>query len=151
MPTSKLWGGRFQESGSAAVDAFGASIEFDQLMATEDLLGSLAHVKMLKKQEIIPENDADQIIAGLHALQDDLAAGKLTFTVANEDIHMNLEALLTEKIGPVAGKLHTARSRNDQVATDFHLYVKERLPKVIPPSRACRRPWSSRPRPTLKR
>ena len=131
MPTSKLWGGRFQESGSAAVDAFGASIEFDQLMATEDLLGSLAHVKMLKKQEIIPANDADQIVAGLHALQDDLAAGKLTFTVANEDIHMNLEALLTEKIGPVAGKLHTARSRNDQVATDFHLYIKERLPKVI--------------------
>ncbi|QLL69990.1 argininosuccinate lyase [Lactobacillus sp. 3B(2020)] len=131
MPTNKLWGGRFKATVSEATDEFGASISFDQLMAKEDLMGSLAHVKMLKATHILPAQDADQIIAGLKELQAELAAGKLTFTVENEDIHMNMEALLTEKIGPVAGKLHTARSRNDQVATDFHLYVKERLPKVI--------------------
>ncbi|MBM6754360.1 argininosuccinate lyase [Lactobacillus alvi] len=131
MPTNKLWGGRFKATVSEATDEFGASISFDQLMAEEDLMGSLAHVKMLKATHILPAKDADQIIAGLKELQAELAAGKLTFTVENEDIHMNMEALLTEKIGPVAGKLHTARSRNDQVATDFHLYVKERLPKVI--------------------
>lgn len=131
MPTNKLWGGRFKATVSEATDEFGASISFDQLMAKEDLMGSLAHVKMLKATHILPAQDADRIIAGLKELQAELAAGKLTFTVENEDIHMNMEALLTEKIGPVAGKLHTARSRNDQVATDFHLYVKERLPKVI--------------------
>ena len=131
MPTNKLWGGRFKATVSEAADEFGASIGFDQLMAKEDLMGSLAHVKMLKATHILPAEDADRIITGLKKLQTDLVAGKLTFTVENEDIHMNMEALLTEKIGPVAGKLHTARSRNDQVATDFHLYVKERLPKVI--------------------
>lgn len=131
MPTNKLWGGRFQASLAPDVDDYGSSIHFDQLMAAEDLEGSLAHAKMLKKCEIIPADDADQIIAGLQDLQKELAAGKLEFTVANEDIHMNMEALLTAKIGPVAGKLHTARSRNDQVATDFHLYVKHRLPQVI--------------------
>ncbi|MBA1394340.1 argininosuccinate lyase, partial [Lactobacillus sp. XV13L] len=115
MSTNKLWGGRFEASGSQAIDQFGASISFDQLMAQEDLEGSLAHVQMLKDTEIIPTDDADQIIAGLHRLQKQLAAGKLHFTTTNEDIHMNLEAILTEEIGPVAGKLHTARSRNDQV------------------------------------
>lgn len=91
----------------------------------------MAHVTMLKETKILPAADADQIITGLKKLQDQLEAGELTFTVENEDIHMNLEALLTEEIGPVAGKLHTARSRNDQVATDLHLYVKHRLPHVI--------------------
>ncbi len=132
MATKKLWGGRFQEQAAAWVDAFGASISFDQLMAEEDIEGSLAHVKMLQKTGIVPSDDCDQIIAGLEGIQTDLEAGKLTFNVENEDIHMNIESLLTEEIGPVAGKLHTARSRNDQVATDFHhLYLKKRLPKVI--------------------
>lgn len=129
----KLWGGRFTEQGAEWVQEFGASIQFDQEMAEEDLIGSLGHVKMLKKTKIIPAADADKIIDGLHELQDELHAGKLTqqFTIDNEDVHMNIESLLTKKIGPVAGKLHTARSRNDQVATDFHLYVKRRLPVVI--------------------
>ena len=131
MATNKLWGGRFQAMATPDLDRFGTSIEFDQAMAKEDLLGSLAHVKMLKATHILSATDADQIIAGLQRLQAKLAAGKLEFSLANEDIHMNLEALLTKEIGPVAGKLHTARSRNDQVATDFHLYVKERLPQVI--------------------
>ena len=131
MAVKRMWGGRFEATGAKWVEEFGASISFDQQMAAEDLEGSLAHVTMLKETKILPAADADQIITGLKKLQDQLEAGKLTFTVENEDIHMNLEALLTEEIGPVAGKLHTARSRNDQVATDLHLYVKHRLPHVI--------------------
>ncbi|MBM7544487.1 argininosuccinate lyase [Periweissella beninensis] len=129
--SEKLWGGRFTQVAAEWVDEFGASINFDQAMAAEDIEGSLAHVKMLKKQAIIPAEDADTIMQGLTALAQELAENKLTFTVANEDIHMNIEALLTAKIGPVAGKLHTARSRNDQVATDFHLWLKHRLPLVL--------------------
>lgn len=131
MSTEKLWGGRFKQTGAHWVDEFGASISFDQELAHEDLQGSLAHVKMLKKTAILPAADADQIIAGLEKLVEQLDQGKLKFTVENEDIHLNLEKILTDEIGPVAGKLHTARSRNDQVATDFHLYVKNRIPEVI--------------------
>ncbi|CAH1852545.1 argininosuccinate lyase [Convivina intestini] len=129
--SDKLWGGRFTGEAAEWVDEFGASIGFDYQMAAEDLEGSLAHVKMLGQEGIIPPADAQAITAGLQELQEELAAGQLTFTVKNEDIHLNMEALLTEKIGPVAGKLHTARSRNDQVATDFHLWVKHRLPAVM--------------------
>ena len=131
MATNKPWGGRFQENSSWATDEFGASIGFDQLMANEDIEGSLAHVEMLRDTKIISAQDAATIITGLKHLQTKLQNGQLQFTVANEDIHMNIEALLTKEIGPVAGKLHTARSRNDQVATDFHLYLRKRLPKVI--------------------
>lgn len=131
MSIQTAWGGRFQSAGAKWVDEFGGSIDFDQLMAHEDLEGSIAHVQMLGHTGILTAEEADQIKAGLEDLQKDLDAGKLTFTVEREDIHMNLEALLTEKIGPVAGKLHTARSRNDQVATDFHLYLKHRLPLII--------------------
>ncbi len=130
MSTKKLWGGRFQQQASEWVDQFGASISFDQLMADEDIEGSLAHVKMLKHTGILNGADVDKIVKGLEDLQTELHEGKLHFTVENEDIHMNIESLLTQKIGPVAGKLHTARSRNDQVATDFHLYLKNRLPKI---------------------
>lgn len=131
MSTKKLWGGRFEESAAAWIDQFGASISFDQLMANEDIEGSLAHVKMLNETGILTEQEATEIENGLLSLKDDLSAGKLEFSDQNEDIHMNIESLLTEKIGPVAGKLHTARSRNDQVATDFHLYVKKRTTAVI--------------------
>lgn len=129
--TDKLWGGRFTAKAAEWVDKFGASISFDQIMAAEDLEGSLAHVTMLKKQNIISNDDADQIIKGLKTLQTRLENNELTFTIANEDIHLNMEKLLTEEIGPVAGKLHTARSRNDQVATDLHLWLKHRLPKIM--------------------
>lgn len=131
MPIKKMWGGRFEKGGDQLVDQFGASISFDREMAKEDIMGSLAHVKMLKKTQILPGADADKIIDGLNDLMTELEKHGLPFDVENEDIHMNIEALLTKKIGPVAGKLHTGRSRNDQVATDFHLYVKERLPKII--------------------
>ncbi|WP_407895354.1 argininosuccinate lyase [Lacticaseibacillus sp. N501-2] len=128
--TDKLWGGRFTQKAAAWVDKFGASIGFDQAMAHEDLEGSLAHVAMLGKTGIIPQKDADTITDGLHQLQQKLDAGELHFTIANEDIHLNLESMLTDLIGPVAGKLHTARSRNDQVATDLHLWLKHRLPEI---------------------
>lgn len=131
MPIKKMWGGRFEKGGDQLVDQFGASISFDREMAKEDIMGSLAHVKMLKKTQILPGADADKIIDGLNDLMTELEKHGLPFDVENEDIHMNIEALLTKKIGSVAGKLHTGRSRNDQVATDFHLYVKERLPKII--------------------
>ena len=129
--SDKLWGGRFTAKAAEWVDEFGASIHFDQKMAAEDIEGSIAHAKMLGKQGIISPEESEKIVAGLKIINEELIAGKIEFAVKNEDIHMNIESLLTEKIGPVAGKLHTARSRNDQVATDFHLWVKHRLPHVL--------------------
>lgn len=129
--SDKLWGGRFTAKAAEWVDEFGASIHFDQKMAAEDIEGSIAHAKMLGKQGIISPEESEKIVAGLKIINEELIAGKIEFDVKNEDIHMNIESLLTEKIGPVAGKLHTARSRNDQVATDFHLWVKHRLPYVL--------------------
>lgn len=131
MPIKRMWGGRFEEAGDQLVNQFNASINFDQEMAQEDIEGSLAHVKMLKETQILSADDADKIIAGLQKLRERLTSEGLPFSIDNEDIHMNIEALLTEEIGPVAGKLHTGRSRNDQVATDLHLYVKKRLPIII--------------------
>ena len=131
MTTTKLWGGRFTAKAAEWVDEFGASIHFDEQMAAEDIEGSIAHAKMLGKQQIISESESAEIVAGLVALKKELDDGMLAFDVKNEDIHMNIEVLLTKKIGAVAGKLHTARSRNDQVATDFHLWVKHRLPHVL--------------------
>ncbi|EUJ51906.1 argininosuccinate lyase [Listeria fleischmannii FSL S10-1203] len=120
----KLWGGRFEGVSEDWIDAFGASIPFDQKLASDDITGSLAHVKMLSKTGIISEKDAAAIISGLETLQVKLQKGELSFTIQNEDIHLNIEKLLHDEIGAVAGKLHTARSRNDQVATDMHLYLK---------------------------
>lgn len=129
---AKLWGGRFDGQNEAWIDAFGASILFDQKMATQDIKGSLAHVKMLAKTEIITAEESAEIQRGLEKLQEKLAAGQLEFTIGNEDIHMNLESYLAAEIGPVAGKLHTARSRNDQVATDMHLYLKDIVKQLLP-------------------
>ena len=132
MPkTTKLWGGRFEGTVEEWVEQFGASISFDHQLAKFDLMGSLAHVQMLGQTGILSLEEAEQIQDGLQALLRDLEAGELHFDIANEDIHMNMEVLLTEKIGPLAGKLHTARSRNDQVATDMHLYLKEQLGHVL--------------------
>ena len=132
MPkNTKLWGGRFEGTVEDWVEQFGASISFDHQLAKFDLMGSLAHVQMLGQTGILSLEEAEQIQDGLKALLQDLEAGELHFDIANEDIHMNMEVLLTEKIGPLAGKLHTARSRNDQVATDMHLYLKEQLGHVL--------------------
>ena len=127
----KLWGGRFEASLEKWVEEFGASISFDQKMAEFDLKGSIAHVTMLGETGIITKEESLQIKQGLEELLEEYKSGKLEFDVSNEDIHMNMESLLTAKIGPVAGKLHTARSRNDQVATDMHLYLKAKLVEVI--------------------
>ncbi|HEL1601943.1 TPA: argininosuccinate lyase [Streptococcus suis] len=131
MEAKKLWGGRFEASLEEWVEEFGASIRFDQKLAKYDIQGSLAHVKMLGATGIINQEEAQVIQAGLEELLEEHEAGKLVFDIRNEDIHMNIESLLTDKIGSVAGKLHTARSRNDQVATDMHLYLKDILFQVV--------------------
>ncbi|WP_122646034.1 argininosuccinate lyase [Enterococcus mediterraneensis] len=128
---AKLWGGRFDGKNEAWIDAFGASITFDQKLAQQDIRGSLAHVKMLAHTGIIPEADAQEIIKGLKILQEKVSKNELAFTIENEDIHLNIESYLHQEIGAVAGKLHTARSRNDQVATDMHLYLKETVLAIL--------------------
>lgn len=128
---TKLWGGRFQKSAEAWVDEFGASIGFDQQLVMEDIEGSVAHVTMLGAQEILPAEDVEKILGGLAELKKKAEAGELVFSVANEDIHLNLEKMLTDLIGPVGGKLHTGRSRNDQVATDVHLFLKKRVIEIV--------------------
>ncbi|MFC7684840.1 argininosuccinate lyase [Ureibacillus sp. GCM10028918] len=128
---TKLWGGRFQKSAESWVDEFGASIGFDQQLVMEDIEGSVAHVTMLGAQGILDSKDVEQILGGLAELKLLAEAGELEFSVANEDIHLNLEKMLTDIIGPVGGKLHTGRSRNDQVATDMHLFLKKRVIEVV--------------------
>ncbi|WP_321388784.1 argininosuccinate lyase [uncultured Enterococcus sp.] len=127
----KLWGGRFEGKSESWIDEFGASISFDQALAAQDIQGSLAHVKMLGYTGIISESEAETIKNGLLAVQKKLANNELTFSVENEDIHLNIETFLHQEIGAVAGKLHTGRSRNDQVATDMHLYLKMIVQQTI--------------------
>jgi argininosuccinate lyase len=126
----KLWGGRFQKTPEKWVDEFGASISFDKELVLEDLQGSLAHVHMLGQCGIIEPAEAEQIKTGLLLLKEKAENGKLQFSVDYEDIHLNIEKLLIDEIGPVGGKLHTGRSRNDQVATDMHLYLKNHVKEI---------------------
>ena len=121
----KMWGGRFSKKTDLLTDDFNSSISFDQRLYKQDITGSIAHARMLGKQNIINPEEAEQIIDALEAILLDIEAGKIEFSVSMEDIHMNVEAILTERIGDVGKKLHTGRSRNDQVATDMRLYVKE--------------------------
>ncbi|MCT6822731.1 MAG: argininosuccinate lyase [Apilactobacillus sp.] len=129
--SEKLWGGRFSGDANDLFLKLGASINVDIKMANEDIDGSVAHAKMLNHSGIITDDELNQIVSGLSEIKTEFNNGDLEFSYQNEDIHMNVESVLTEKIGPVAGKLHTARSRNDQVALDFHLYLKNRLPDII--------------------
>ncbi|GAF14953.1 LOW QUALITY PROTEIN: argininosuccinate lyase [Bacillus sp. JCM 19046] len=133
---TKLWGGRFTKSAEKWVDEFGASIGFDQKLVYQDIQGSLAHVTMLKACQIISIEEADQIIAGLKTLKQKAEQGQLDYEVAQEDIHLNIEKQLIDEIGPVGGKLHTGRSRNDQVATDMHLYLKTETKEIMESIRA---------------
>ncbi len=126
----KLWKGRFTKSANKSTDEFGASITFDKRLYKEDITGSLAHAKMLAKQGIISQEEAESICSALLEIMDDIEAGKVEFDIASEDIHMNIETLLTEKIGDAGKRLHTARSRNDQVALDFKLYVKGEIEEI---------------------
>jgi argininosuccinate lyase len=128
---SKLWGGRFTKETNKLVEEFTASITFDQKLAKEDIAGSLAHVQMLGECGIIPMEDAIKIKDGLLSIKKMVDDNAVEFLVEDEDIHMNIEKLLIEKIGPVGGKLHTGRSRNDQVATDMHLYLRTKTTELI--------------------
>jgi len=127
----RMWGGRFAEATDALVQAFNASIDVDREMALEDLDGSIAHATMLGEQGIVAPDEAAALIAGLRELRREVEAGEVAWSVALEDVHMNLERRLTERLGPLGGKLHTARSRNDQVATDFRLAVRARSHRLI--------------------
>ncbi len=119
----KLWGGRFEKKTDGLVDDFHSSITFDQRLYRQDITGSIAHATMLGAQGIIPKEDADKIVEGLKAIMQDVADGKVHFELDAEDIHMNVEKLLIERIGDAGKRLHTGRSRNDQVALDCRMYV----------------------------
>ncbi|MDY3764041.1 MAG: argininosuccinate lyase [Candidatus Ventricola sp.] len=127
----KLWGGRFEKATNGLVDDFHSSIRFDQRLARQDITGSIAHATMLGEQGIIPKADADAIVEGLKSILADVEAGKVEFELDAEDIHMNVEKLLTERIGEAGKRLHTGRSRNDQVALDCRMYVKESAKEAI--------------------
>ena len=127
----KLWAGRFQKETDTLVNNFNSSINFDARLYKQDIAGSIAHATMLGKQGIIEQAEADKIINGLKAILADIEAGEVEFTMDNEDIHMNIEAILTQRIGATGKRLHTSRSRNDQVAVDFRLYVKQEIPVII--------------------
>ena len=127
----KLWGGRFSKETDTLANDFQSSIHFDQRLYREDIQGSMAHSEMLAAQGVISQADKDAIQKGLTDILADIETGKVEFSPANEDIHMNIEALLTQRIGEAGKRLHTARSRNDQVALDFRMYVRKEIGTVI--------------------
>lgn len=126
----KLWGGRFTKSTDSFTDHFHSSISFDSRMYKEDILGSCAHAAMLGKQGIIPQTDADLIVATLKEILSDIEAGNVSFDEKAEDIHMNIETILISRIGDIGKRLHTGRSRNDQVALDIRMYLKEQITDI---------------------
>ena len=126
----KLWSGRFDKNTDALTDELNASIGFDFRMYKQDIAGSLAHSAMLAKQGIISQKDADDIAAGLKDILADIEAGKLTFGNDVEDVHMAVEGELTRRIGQAGKRLHTGRSRNDQVAVDVRLYLKSEIAEI---------------------
>ena len=128
--SNAMWGGRFASGPSAVMEAINASIGFDQKLYAQDIAGSIAHSEMLAEKGIISAADQKAIAEGLKTVRAEIEAGKFAFSTRLEDIHMNVESRLAELIGPAAGRLHTARSRNDQVAVDFRLWVKEEFLKT---------------------
>ncbi|MCB1480042.1 MAG: argininosuccinate lyase, partial [Rhodobiaceae bacterium] len=128
--SNKMWGGRFSSGPDAVMEAINASIDFDRRLYAQDIAGSRAHAGMLAKQGIISSEDASAINHGLNTILSEIEAGTFEFSRALEDIHMNVESRLADLIGPAAGRLHTARSRNDQVATDFRLYVRDCIDRL---------------------
>ena len=127
----KMWGGRFTADVNKIAEEFNASISFDKRLVNEDIIGSIAHAKMLGKQGIISLQESEEIVNGLLSILDDAEKGLIEFSEHDEDIHMNVERILTERIGPVWKKLHTGRSRNDQVALDIRIYLKKEIAKDI--------------------
>jgi argininosuccinate lyase len=130
MTKEKLWGGRFAQPTNQFVEEFTASIDFDKRLYHQDIRGSIAHARMLGKQGIIPMEDVERIVHGLQAILEKIEAGSFDFSVALEDIHMNIEARLSQKIGDAGKRLHTGRSRNDQVALDIRLYLRDEIVEV---------------------
>ena len=129
-PAIKPWGGRFSEPTDAFVERFTASVEFDKRMYHHDINGSLAHAKMLTHVGVLTEEEHQQIVDGLETIRSEVELGQFQWSVALEDVHMNIEARLTEKIGVTGKKLHTGRSRNDQVATDIRLYLRDEIDNI---------------------
>jgi argininosuccinate lyase len=130
MSKDKLWGGRFTQPTDKFVEEFTASIQFDKRLYHQDIRGSIAHARMLGKQGIIPAADVDEIVHGLQEILHQIEAGQFDFSVSLEDIHMNIEARLSQKIGEAGKRLHTGRSRNDQVALDIRLYLRDELAEI---------------------
>lgn len=128
--TDKPWGGRFSEPTDAFVERFTASVTFDKRLYRADIAGSIAHATMLAKQDILTNEESRKIIQGLEQIKNEIEAGSFEWSVSLEDVHMNIEAALTKKIGDVGKKLHTGRSRNDQVATDIRLFMREGIDAV---------------------
>ena len=128
--TSKLWGGRFSEATDSFVQRFTASVSFDQRMAGEDIAGSLAHAEMLCAVGVLTPGELADIRRGLAQVQDEISGGRFNWSIELEDVHMNIEARLTELIGITGKKLHTGRSRNDQVATDIRLYLRAAIDAI---------------------
>ncbi len=127
---TKLWGGRFEKATDKSVDDFNSSIRFDKRMYRQDITGSIAHAKMLGKQGIIPPEDSRIIVKALKEILEDIEAGKVEFLIDAEDIHMNVEKLLTDRVGEPGKRLHTGRSRNDQVALDIRMYTKDAITDI---------------------
>ena len=126
----KPWGGRFTEPTDAFVEAFTASVGFDQRLYAHDIAGSIAHARMLAKVGVLSSEEFEAIVEGLQAIKDDIERGEFSWSVGLEDVHMNIEASLTQRIGESGKKLHTGRSRNDQVATDIRLYLREEIDAI---------------------
>ena len=127
---AKLWGGRFRKSTDTKVDDFNSSIRFDKRMYKQDIQGSIAHASMLGRQGIIPQADADKIVSELKNILTDIENGKVEFLIDAEDIHMNIEKILTDRIGDAGKRLHTGRSRNDQVALDIRMYLMDEIEQI---------------------
>ena len=127
IATNQQWGGRFSEPTDAFVARFTASVDFDQRMYRQDIQGSVAHAKMLTHVGVLTQQECDDILRGLEEIRIEIERGDFTWSVALEDVHMNIEAALTTKIGMAGKKLHTGRSRNDQVATDIRLYLRDEI------------------------
>lgn len=131
MSKKKAWGGRFDAGTDRFVEEFTASIPYDVLLYRQDIAGSIAHARMLGKQKIIPKAEADRIISALESIRKEIESGKLSFDISQEDIHMAVERRLIQKVGKAGGKLHTGRSRNDQVALDLRLYLREEIDGIL--------------------
>ena len=128
--SGKLWGGRFQEATDQFVETFTASIDFDKRMYRQDIFGSIGHAKMLARVGVLSDAECQAIVDGLQEIQTEIERGEFEWSVALEDVHMNIEARLTQKIGITGKKLHTGRSRNDQVATDMRLYLRDEIDNI---------------------